>query len=139
MRLAYLGVANVFALLRPLPMSSRDKDAEILVLRHQLLVVQPQLGPDRVRFTAPDRALLAALLHGLPENVLRRLHLVVRPGTVLRSLIWSRAGMAAGRDLGTRAGGGPCARSASGCSGWSARTQDGDTAGCMASSERDRS
>ena len=30
-----LGVANVFALLRLLPMSSRDKDAEILALRHQ--------------------------------------------------------------------------------------------------------
>jgi len=37
-RLAYLGVANVFALLRPLPVSSRDKDAEILVLRHQFSV-----------------------------------------------------------------------------------------------------
>jgi putative transposase len=47
LRLAYLGVANVFALLRLLPMSSRDKDAEILALRHQLLVLQRQLGPDR--------------------------------------------------------------------------------------------
>lgn len=28
LRLAYLGVANVFALLRLLPVSSRDKDAE---------------------------------------------------------------------------------------------------------------
>lgn len=37
LRLAYVGVANVFALLRLLPMSSRDKDAEILALRHQLL------------------------------------------------------------------------------------------------------
>jgi hypothetical protein len=51
LRLAYLGVTNVFALLRLLPMSSRDKDAEILALRHQLLVRQRQLGPDRVRFT----------------------------------------------------------------------------------------
>jgi hypothetical protein len=40
LRLAYLGVTNVFALLRLLPMSSRDKDAEILALRHQLSVVQ---------------------------------------------------------------------------------------------------
>ena len=37
LQLAYFGVANVFALLRLLPMSSRDKDAEILALRHQLL------------------------------------------------------------------------------------------------------
>jgi putative transposase len=87
MRLAYLGVANMFALLRLLPTSRQDKDAEILALRHQLLVLQRQLGPDRVRFTPSDRALLAALLHRLPRDVLKRLHLVVRPDTVLR---WHR-------------------------------------------------
>ncbi len=86
-RLAYLGVTNVFALLRLLPVSSRDKDAEIFALRHQLLVLQRQLGPDRARFTPADRALLAALLHRLPRNVLKRLHLVVHPDTVLR---WHR-------------------------------------------------
>jgi hypothetical protein len=58
LRLAYLGVTNVFALLRLLPVSSRDKDAEILALRHQLLVLQRQLGPDRVRLAPADRALL---------------------------------------------------------------------------------
>jgi putative transposase len=31
--------------------------------------------------------LLAALLHRLPRNVLKRLHLAVRPDTVLRSLM----------------------------------------------------
>ena len=87
LRLAYLGVTNVFALLRLLPMRNGDKDAEILVLRHQLSVLQRQLGPDRVRFTPGDRALLAALLHRLPRDVLKRLHLVVRPDTVLR---WHR-------------------------------------------------
>ena len=87
LRLAYLGVTNVFALLRLLPMSSQGKDAEILALRHQLLVLQRQLGPDRVRFASADRALLAALLHGLPRDVLRRLRLVVSPDTVLR---WHR-------------------------------------------------
>ena len=55
-----------------------------LMLRHQLSVLQRQLGPDRVRFTAGDRALLAALLHRLPRDVLNRLHLVLRPDTVLR-------------------------------------------------------
>jgi transposase len=87
LRLAYLGVTNVFALLRLLPMSNRDKDAEILALRHQLLVMQRQLGPDRVRFTRADRTLLAALLHRLPRDVLKRLRLVVSPDTVLR---WHR-------------------------------------------------
>jgi hypothetical protein len=64
---AYLGMTNVFALLRLLPVSSQDKDAEILALRHQLSVLQRQLGPGRVRFTPTDRALLAALLHWLPR------------------------------------------------------------------------
>src|SRR3982074_1623584 len=68
-------------------MSDRDKDAEILALRHRLTVLQRQLGPERVRFAASDRAVLAALLHRLPRATLRQLHLVVRPDTVLR---WHR-------------------------------------------------
>lgn len=66
---------------------NRDKDAEILALRHQLSVLQRQLGPGRVRFTPADRALLAALLHRLPRKAFNRLHLMVRPDTVLR---WHR-------------------------------------------------
>jgi putative transposase len=87
LRLAYLGVTNAFALLRLLPMSDRDKDAEILALRHQLAVLQRQLGPDRVRFAPSDRVLLAALLYRLPKDGLKSLHLLVRPDTVLR---WHR-------------------------------------------------
>ena len=34
-RLAYLAVTNTFTLLRLLPMSGRDKDIEILALRHR--------------------------------------------------------------------------------------------------------
>jgi hypothetical protein len=41
----------------------------------------------RVRFTAADRAMLAAVLHRLPRQVLHRLRLLVRPETVLR---WHR-------------------------------------------------
>jgi hypothetical protein len=55
LRLAYLGVTNAFAMLRLLPMSDRDKDAEILALRHQITVLERQLGKDRVRFDATDR------------------------------------------------------------------------------------
>jgi hypothetical protein len=87
LRLAYLGVTNTFALLRLLPMSDRDKEAEILVLRHQLAVLRRQLAADRIQFAPSDRALLAALLYRLPRGVLKRLHLIVRPDTVLR---WHR-------------------------------------------------
>jgi len=87
MRLVYLSVRNVFALLRLLPVSDRDKDAEILVLRHQVTVLQRQLGATRPRLLPGDRAFLAALLHWLPRDVLGRFRLLVRPDTVLR---WHR-------------------------------------------------
>jgi transposase len=78
-----LAVSNVFAVLWLLPMGDQDKDVEILVLRHQIAVLERQLGQQRLRFTSADRALLAALLHRLP----RQLRLLVRPDTVLR---WHR-------------------------------------------------
>lgn len=87
LRLAYLGITNVFALLRLLPRSDHDKDTEILVLRHQLGVLQRQVGDRRVRFHSADRALLAALLHRVRRPVLQRLRLLVRPDTILR---WRR-------------------------------------------------
>jgi transposase len=80
-------MTNVFAVMRLLPMSNRDKDVEILALRHQIRVLERQLGTVKVRFDATDRAFLAALLHRLPRDVLRRLRLLVRPDTVLR---WHR-------------------------------------------------
>ncbi|MFF5209080.1 helix-turn-helix domain-containing protein [Streptosporangium sp. NPDC000396] len=87
-RLAYLTVTNAFAALRLLPMSDRDKDVEILALRHQITVLERQLGADtKVRFTLEDRAFLASLLASLPREVLGWLRLLVRPDTVLR---WHR-------------------------------------------------
>lgn len=85
LRLAYLAVTNTFTLLRLLPMSERDKDIEILALRHQMLVLQRQAG--KAAFTNTDRALLAGLLHHLPMDKLRQLPLLVRPDTILR---WHR-------------------------------------------------
>ncbi len=87
LRLAYLGVTNALTMLRLLPMSDRAKDVEILALRHQITVLQRQLRGEKVQFTPADRALLAALLHRLPGDVLRRGRLLVRPETVLR---WHR-------------------------------------------------
>jgi putative transposase len=87
LRFAYLAVTNAFALLRLLPVSDRDKNAEILALRHQITVLERQLGMARPRFSAADRAFLAALLHRLPRDVLGRFRLLIRPDTVLR---WHR-------------------------------------------------
>jgi hypothetical protein len=87
LRLAYLSVTNAFAMLRLLPRSNRDKDTEILALRHQITVLQRQLGTQQPRFDPSDRALLAALLYRLPRDVLRELRLLIRPDTVLR---WHR-------------------------------------------------
>ncbi|TKA01022.1 hypothetical protein FCI23_33485 [Actinacidiphila oryziradicis] len=85
LRLPYLVVSSVFALIRLLPMTDIDKDIEMLTLRHQLAVLQRQIA--RPRLTPADRALLATLLHRLPRPRLRQLHLIVSPDTILR---WHR-------------------------------------------------
>ncbi|MFG2045467.1 hypothetical protein [Dactylosporangium sp. NPDC048998] len=50
LRPAYLGITNAFALL---PGSDRDKDTEILALRHQIAVLHRQLSEQRVRSDQP--------------------------------------------------------------------------------------
>lgn len=88
LRLTYLTVTNAFAMMRLIPtMSDGDKDTEILVLRHQLAVLERQLSGQKVRFTGLDRAFLAALPHRLTPEALRGMRLLVRPETVLR---WHR-------------------------------------------------
>ena len=85
LRLAYLALTNTFALIHLLPMSDREKDVEILALRHQLAVLRRQTN--KPVFNPNDRTLLAALLHHLPMEKLRQLQLLVRPDTILR---WHR-------------------------------------------------
>ena len=85
LRLSYLVLPGMVTLLQLLPMSSTDKNIEILALRHQLTVLQRRV--DKPRFTPPDRAFLSALLHRLPRPTLRSLHLIVSPDTILR---WHR-------------------------------------------------
>jgi putative transposase len=63
--------------------SDTSKDIEILVLRHQLAVLQRRTPRPRTNWT--DRALIAALTRLLP--VRRRLGLLVTPATILR---WHR-------------------------------------------------
>jgi transposase len=85
LRLAYLTVTNTLSFIRLLPRSDRDKEIEILVLRHQLTVLQRQVA--KPAFTPDDRFLLSGLLHHLPMDKLRHLTLLVRPDTILR---WHR-------------------------------------------------
>src|SRR6266480_4392310 len=68
-------------------MSDSAKDAEILALRHQITVLERHLHGEKIQFAPTDRAFLAALLHRLPRDMLRRIRLLVRPATVLR---WHR-------------------------------------------------
>jgi hypothetical protein len=64
--------------------SEREKEIEILILRHQLRVLERQVA--RPTLTPADRALLAAFSGVLPRRAWRR-SLFVTPATVLR---WHR-------------------------------------------------
>ncbi|MBO3752534.1 hypothetical protein J5X84_41315 [Streptosporangiaceae bacterium NEAU-GS5] len=65
-----------------LPRSDAAKNAEILLLRHQLAVLQRQLKTPKLSWT--DRALLSGLARLLPAEQLQRLRLIVSPRTLLR-------------------------------------------------------
>ena len=74
-RFAYLAVSHAFAGLWLLRMTDREKDIEILALRHQLAVLQRQRGGQRPRLRPEDRASLAAFLASLDRAALRRFRL----------------------------------------------------------------
>ena len=82
LRLAYLVVLRVFGWLALLARSDRTKDAEILLLRHQVAVLQRRAGTPKLSWA--DRAILPALARLLPGCHLRLLRLIVSPRTLLR-------------------------------------------------------
>jgi transposase len=82
LRLTYLAVLRVFGWLALLARPDRAKDAEILILRHQVAVLQRQVKAPRLSWA--DRAVLAALARLLPGRHLRELRLIVSPRTLLR-------------------------------------------------------
>ena len=63
------------------------KDAEILMLRHQLAVAKRERPPAKSRLTWPDRAWMALLAWTLPTDRLAAMRLIVTPATILR---WHR-------------------------------------------------
>jgi putative transposase len=81
-RFAYLAVLRVFGWLALPARSDRAKDAEILLLRHQLAVLQRQVNKPVLSWA--DRAVMAALARLLPRGQLRQLRLIISPRTLLR-------------------------------------------------------
>jgi hypothetical protein len=82
-RLIYRSLAALLSWLALLARSSASKNAEILVLRHEVAVLRR--GNPRPRIGWADRAVLAALARILPRPL--RAHRIVTPGTLLR---WRR-------------------------------------------------
>src|ERR1035437_9796707 len=90
LRFAFLLITRVTAWLRLSRREDAWKTAEILILRHQLTVLQRR-RPRRPQLNWADRALLAALLAALlgviPKARRRGLRLLVTPDTIVR---WHR-------------------------------------------------
>ena len=72
----------MFGWLALLARSDQAKDAEILILRHQVSVLQRQVKAPRLSWA--DRAVLTALARLLPRGQLRQLSLIISPRTLLR-------------------------------------------------------
>jgi transposase len=87
LKLIFLIVSRAVSLLALSRQEAWWKDAEILMLRHQLAVSGRERPGARARLRWPDRALLALLAGTLPIDRLAAMRLIVTPGTILR---WHR-------------------------------------------------
>src|ERR1035438_1399188 len=86
LRFPFLLITRVTAWLRLSRREETWKTAEILILRHQLAVLQRR-QPRRPKLNWADRAMLAALLGVIPKGRRHGLRLLVTPDTILR---WHR-------------------------------------------------
>jgi putative transposase len=83
LRFVFLLITRVASWLRLSRREEAWKTAEILILRHQLVVLQRR-QPRRPNLNWADRALLAALLGVIPKVRRHRLRLLVTPDTIVR-------------------------------------------------------
>jgi transposase len=86
LRLVFLLITRIAAWLRLSRREEAWKTAEILLLRHQIAVLQRR-QPRRPRLNWADRALIATLLSVIPKPRRHGLRLLVAPETILR---WHR-------------------------------------------------
>jgi len=82
LRFAYLAVLRLLGWMALLARSDMAKDAEILILRHQIAMLQRHVKVARPSW--PDRAILSALARLLPHRHRGQLRLIVSPRTLLR-------------------------------------------------------
>jgi putative transposase len=133
LRFVFLLITRTASWLRLSRREEAWQAAEILLLRHQLTVLQRR-QPRRPDLDWADRALLATLLAVIPKARRQGLRVLVTPDTILR---WHR-------DIVRRrwppdpCAAGPAGRRPAGTSrywscGWPARTQAGATAGSTVS------
>jgi hypothetical protein len=87
LKLIFLIVSRAVSLMGLSRRESWWKDAEILMLRHQLAVAERGRPGVRAQLTWPDRAWLALLAGTVPIERLPAMRLIVTPGTILR---WHR-------------------------------------------------
>jgi putative transposase len=86
LRFAFLLITRLASWLRLSRREETWKTAEILILRHQVAVLQRR-QPRRPNLNWADRALIAALLGVIPKACRHGLRLLVSPDTILR---WHR-------------------------------------------------
>jgi len=87
LKLSFLVVTRAVSVLGLTRREAWWKDAEILMLRHQLAVAARERPRAYSRLTWPDRAWLALLAGTMPTERLTSMRLIVTPATILR---WHR-------------------------------------------------